>query len=445
MTRIEFSGLQRLPVLLISLISSLTSLSQNKLKTELCDVDSGWARNSVNTVIFRKNSLVTYKDTQYIAYYDQDAFVVIGKRVTGAKHWELTKTKHKGNVADAHNCISLMVDGRGYLHLAWDHHGNRLNYVKSLLPGSLKLSDRLTMTGKNEDNVTYPEFYRMKDGGLIFMYRDGSSGKGNLVMNRYDPGTESWTQVQSNLIDGEGQRNAYWQACIDKAGTIHVSWVWRESPDVASNHDMCYARSLDNGQTWEKSTGESYRLPIVSANAEYVARVPQKSELINQTSMCADDNGNPIIASYWKEAGSVVPQYQIMYIRNREWKVQNTGFRKTGFSLSGVGTKKIPIARPQVLSLTSKKTVCGILVFRDEERGNRVSIAINKNLYRKNRWKVIDLSDIRVGSWEPTYDTELWKENRVLALFIQQVLQADSEGLTSSDPQLIKVLAWDPE
>lgn len=62
------------------------------------------------------------------------------------------------------------------------------------------------------------------------------------------------------LIDGESQRNAYWQSCIDKEGTIHVSWVWRVTWDVATNHDMCYAKSEDGGVTWTKSNGKHYKL-----------------------------------------------------------------------------------------------------------------------------------------------------------------------------------------
>src|SRR5205085_3872173 len=107
-----------------------------------------------------------------------------------------------------------------------------------------------TMTNSNEQSVSYPEFYRLPNGDLIFLYRDGGSGRGNLVINRYSVKEKKWQQVHSNLIDGEKQRNAYWQACVDSKGTIHLSWVWRESPDVATNHDMGYARSTDGGKSW---------------------------------------------------------------------------------------------------------------------------------------------------------------------------------------------------
>ena len=50
---------------------------------------------------------------------------------------------------------------------------------------------------------------------------------GNLVMNHYSVKEKKWNRVQDVLIDGEDQRNAYWQLYVDEQGTIHLSWVWR--------------------------------------------------------------------------------------------------------------------------------------------------------------------------------------------------------------------------
>ena len=52
-----------------------------------------------------------------------------------------------------------MVDGEGYVHVSFDHHGHKLNYCRSIAPGSLELGDKMPMTGLDEGNVTYPEFY----------------------------------------------------------------------------------------------------------------------------------------------------------------------------------------------------------------------------------------------------------------------------------------------
>lgn len=407
------------------------------------DVADGWARNSVNAVVFRKNALVTHGDVQYIAFYDPHARVVLGKRKLGTDAWALKTTAYQGNALDAHNSISIMVDGGGYLHLAWDHHNSALRYARSVSPGALELTGPLAMTGQDERSVSYPEFHRQPDGNLLFFYRDGGSGRGNLVINRYDTATQSWTRLHGNLISGEGRRNAYWQSFLDAHGTLHVSWVWRESPDVASNHDLAYARSRDGGRRWETSDGRPYTLPITAASAEYAARIPQHSELINQTSMSADHDGQPYIASYWRRAGSTVPQYQVVYRSGGAWQEMELDFRRTSFTLSGGGTKAIPISRPQIMVGAHGAQPTALLVFRDEERGSKVSVARISD-FGARRWTVHDLTPEAVGAWEPSFDTELWRTRGELNLFLQAVRQVDGEGAADVPPSKVRVLQWRP-
>ena len=424
---------------LFGFIFSLPLASQSLKKVDEISVGMGWANNSVNTVVFRKNSLCSFGQMQYIAYYDSSGFVVLGKRELSSNQWQLKTTALKGNVADAHNSISIMTDGEGYIHLAWNQHNNKLHYCRSKIPGSLEMTDELPMTGKLESKVTYPEFYVLPNGNLLFFYRDGESGQGNLVINSYNTKVKNWSQLYGNLIDGEKKRNGYWQACVDKKGTIHISWVWRESPDVASNHDMCYARSTDGGVTWENSKGEKYQVPITAETAEYICRIPQKSELINQTSMYVDEDGIPFIASYWKEKGDSVPQYHLIYKTDQKWQVKNLGFRKKAFSLSGAGTKRIPISRPQIISWQEGKSKYVGMIFRDEELGNKVSMAVNRN-NEFNQWEITDLTTESVGSWEPSYDTELWKNKKQLNIFVQFTEQQDAEGKASIAAQQVRVL-----
>ncbi|MFA6087710.1 BNR repeat-containing protein [Mucilaginibacter sp.] len=424
-----------LPVLL------MLSASANAQLTTVAN--DGWAGNSVNVVIFRKNSLVTFKDTQFTAYYDQNQVMVLAKRAVNATRWQVVKTSYKGDATDAHKSISIMCDGQGYLHVAWGLHNQPLNYARSVMPGSLQLTEKMPMLDKNEERVTYPEFYRLPGGDLLFFYRDGKSGNGNLVLNKYSASQKKWKRVLSNLIDGEGRRNAYWQLCIDKKGVINISWVWRESPNVASNHDLCYARSADGGVTWQKSTGESYQLPITESKAEYALHIPQNSELINQTSMTTDNQGRPYIATYWRDSSSTIPQYHLVYKTGGNWQVQSLNSRKLAFSLSGVGTKSIPASRPQILVWNKGKKIHAALIFRDLERGNKVSMALNKNL-TNDSWEIEDLLSSSVGSWEPTYDTGLWADKKVLNLLIQNVEQVDGEGMSSVKQSSVQVLKWVP-
>ncbi|MFC0253735.1 BNR repeat-containing protein [Massilia consociata] len=425
------------------MLCACAGLPRQQADVRIVEVADGWAANSVNAVVFRKNSLVTHEGSQYIAFYDGAGRVVLGKRRLGARDWQLAPTQYLGNARDAHNSISIMVDGEGTLHVAWDHHNGPLRYARGTAPGALSLGPQEAMTGRGERSVSYPEFYRMPQGDLLFLYRDGGSGRGNLVINRYDPASRTWQRLQDNLLNGEGRRNAYWQAFVDTAGTLHLSWVWRESPDVASNHDLAYARSRDGGRTWERSTGERYQLPITAGSAEVAAHVPQCSELINQTAMAADRHGNPVIASYWRDAGGAVPQYRVVVHDGKSWRTHDLGFRRTGFSLSGLGTKAIPIARPQILVESAGTAPMAWLVFRDEERGHKVSVACTTDLHH-GPWQVVDLLDRPMGAWEPSFDTELWRQSGQLHLYLQTVHQADAEGVLPTGPAKVGVLEWTP-
>lgn len=409
----------------------------------LIPIAKGWAKNQINAVIFRRNSIVSYGNTQYVAFYDEVSNVTMAKRRIGSLKWEIRTTRYIGDTRDAHKSISIAVDGAGYLHLVWNQHNSPLQYVRSLKPGSLELSDQMPMVADKEDRVTYPEFYNLRGGNLLFLYRDGGSGKGNLVLNRYEVKRGEWSRVQERLIDGENARSAYWQATVDQKGAIHISWVWRETPDVVTNHDICYAKSVDGGKTWLKSSGEKYQLPITASAAEYVVRIPQHRNLINQTSMAADSDGDVYIAGYWTPEGAQVPQYQLLYNKDGRWKTLEISRRATPFTLGGLGTRRIPISRPQVLVTAIDRKIKVLLIFRDAERGNRISLATTDNL-QQNRWVISDLTKTPVGMWEPTFDPVMWIKKRELHLFVQNVDQVDDEGVQNISAQMISVLEWKP-
>lgn len=407
-------------------------------KTQLIDIGPGWSRTSVNATVFRTNSIVSHNGYQYAAYYDSLANVILAKRKLGSRAWEIRQTSYKGNVLDAHNIISIMVDGDGYLHMAWDHHGNPLHYCKSIRPESLEMSSLQPMTGRGEGNVTYPEFYRMPSGDLIFVYRDGSSGNGNLAMNRYDLASKTWVRLHDNLIDGEGQRNAYWQMSAGPTGVIHLSWVWREHFMVETNHDMCYARSNDGGKTWQTSAGKEYTIPINMQTAEYAWRIPQNSDLINQTSMTSDDQENPYIATYYQAASDSCPQYYIIYKQDGTWKLSKATSRTMNFDLAGAGSRSIPISRPKILYANKNGRRSLRMIYRDEEHTDWVCMA-SADL-SSMQWKTSKLTGFATDRWEPSYDTELWRTKQQLNIFLQKVGQESGERAVKMAPQMVHVL-----
>ncbi len=412
-----------------------------KITPVVTEVGLGWAKTSVNTTIFRKNSLVSDAKFQYIAYYDSTGHVILGKRKHGSSEWILNQTQYTGNVKDAHNIISIMVDGDGYLHVCWDHHNGPLNYAKSVAPQSLELGDKLPMTGTLEDNlVTYPEFYALPDGGMYFVYRHGASGAGNIVLNRYRLKEKRWERIQDNLVSGDGLRNAYWQMAVDNTGAIHLSYVWRDTWDVATNHNLCYARSVDGGKNWTTSNNKPLPMPITYEVSEIAMEIPQNSNLINQTSITTDAAGHPAIASYWTAVGDSITQFYVVYHNGEKWNLSKASSRTTAFSLSGGGTRRIPISRPQLLAKSLGADTRFFLVYRDAEANNCVVVATavsGENMV----WQQKVLHELEVGQWEPSYDTELWRHKGVFALFVQKTGQGSGDEKPEElDAQMVKVL-----
>lgn len=397
-----------------------------KSSRSLSYVARGYCATSINTSIFRKSSIVSNDGFQYVSFYDKRGNVVVGKRKLSGKKWRILITPFVANIRDAHNGISLGIDGAGYIHLCFGMHGAKLGYIRSVKPHSLKFTPHISMDGEEEECVTYPEFHTLSNGDLLFFYRNGVSGNGNMVIKRYLLKERKWTTIQRNLIDGEGERNAYWQAWVDCNDSIFISWVWRDNADVASNHDVCFAISNDGGMSWRKTNGEIYDLPITVKNAEVAWRVPCGSNLINQTSMTVDEKGSPYIATYWSQKDSDVPQYRIIWQDGTKWNMRSVGERTLPFSLEGRGTKMIPVSRPLILTKNGKI----LLIFRDKEWSGRVVMALTEDLVN-NDWQFIELTDFDVDAWEPTFDENLWKKDGKLQLFIQTTHQGDGEKVAS--------------
>ncbi len=382
-----------------------------------------FAGNSVNAASFRKSAITTYIDgngseIQYCAYYDSYGTIVLAKRVNEGQ-WVYQWTDFTGDFADAHNVTSLAVDGAGYLHMAWSEHSGQLMYARSVSPGSMTMEEA-QMIGNLEERVTYPEFYVQPSGDLFFLYRNGTSGNGNIVLNRYSTASGTWQRVQDNLISGEGKVSPYWQACVDSVGRLHISWVWRETGNVVTNYNMSYAVSTDaSGTTFVSSSGGQQNLPITEATGEVICRIPKNSSLINQTSMTVDGENKPYIISYWRVDGVV--QYNVVRFTGEKWIIYNTDIRTTDFDLAGLGTRQLPCARPQILVDGIGDDADIHVLFRDDERGGRASIAKLKVQGTEIiTEKMIDLTDSSMEEWEPNFDIALWNQKRKLHIFLQK-------------------------
>jgi len=301
------------------------------------------------------------------------------------------------------------------------------------------------MTNSRESRVTYPQFFDLPDGDLLFLYRDGESGHGALILNRYDVTLQRWRTVQSNLIDGEGQRSPYWSMTADERGSLHLAWTWRDSPDVASNHDLAYARSDDAGQSWKKADGALLALPLTAANCDYAARIPINSNLMNPPSIGVTRAGRPYIVDYWSPTSGAVPQFHLVRHDGKAWTITPGPVAGTSFTLAGPGTKRPLLSRSIVLLETPSKSAAKVhLVYRDDHRGSRAMVSTFDE--QTNHWSDAELTADSVGAWEPTFDEEQWHRLGQLQLLVQNVQQSDGNDHDGSSvtPTPISVLVWSP-
>lgn len=399
----------------------------SKVNCKLHRIGSAYAGNSINTDIFRKNAISTWRDQDgslyaVCCYYNPIGRIIIAVSDTTFT-WKHINTRFRGDLRDAHNCVCCIIDGDGFVHLALARHDGQLRYAVSDIPCPALFIDPSTadfslhegIIGQNEDRVTYPEFYLQPSGDLLFLYRHGTSADGDLVIDRYLVREKRWERVQNNLITGEGRLSPYWQACTDSVGRLHISWTWRRTKDVNSNFNICYAVSEDAScRSFVNSVGNSYELPIRETTAEVICQIPENSMLINQTSMMTDEDDLPCIASYWRTEGIV--QYHIVRKTTaNNWNVLSTGIRKTDFTLDGKGTKQLPCARPAILVSGRGEGMEIHLLLRDEETNDSPVLA---RIYPNGTCILRPLSDTDMGEWEPLYSTELWREERALLLFL---------------------------
>ena len=243
--------------------------------------------------------LLTTADRQFAAFYDADRQMTVAARRLDESTWRFARLPSRVGW-DSHNYLALAVDDEGLLHLSGNMHAGPLVYFRTTRPWDIDSFARATpMVGVEEDRTTYPEFFRGPAGEFIFTYRHGYSGNGNQVYNVWSSRTHTWRRLLDKpLTDGEGQRNAYLTGpTLGPDGYWHLAWVWRETGDAATNHDLSYARSRDLHR-WEKSDGTPLTLPVTLATGEIVAPVPVGGGMINSNIRIGFDHHQRVILSY---------------------------------------------------------------------------------------------------------------------------------------------------
>ena len=208
-------------------------------------IDSVWSGHPVGFC------LMTHQDRQYIAYYNANRNMVVGQRDLKDDEFLLhtmpatSRETNQGTSTvlgwDSHNYITIGIDHDGFIHLSGNVHAHPLTYFRSTIAEDISTLEQIfEMTGEQEARTTYPRFLKTREGDLLYTYRDGGSGNGNQIYNIYHGETKSWSRLlDTPLTDGQGLMNAYISSPkLLKDNWYHTYWVWRNTPDCSTNHDL---------------------------------------------------------------------------------------------------------------------------------------------------------------------------------------------------------------
>ncbi|NIL74844.1 BNR repeat-containing protein [Rhodococcus sp. B10] len=267
-----------------------------------------------NARSYNQDSVTT--DSQgnlYAVWVAQGGRIIIGKRSARFGTWSTIDTSTIPNAPmgnfvneDSHNTISIIADAQDRIHVCGNMHGEALKYMISTNPRDITTWTQVTamVGGATEAQVTYLRFMLHPDGELFIHYREGASGAGDTYLNKYVGSVGAigaFTRVLK-LSDGKTySENAYEnRTVIDRAGTIHIVYTWRQSsaPSFNANNDLYYLRSTDKGATWKTVAGATITMPLL--HSDVTARILDTPDLdsgiINQAGLDVDTLGRPHIA-----------------------------------------------------------------------------------------------------------------------------------------------------
>ena len=327
--------------LLLLIAPDLTAGEKTRMRK--IPVAEGLASHPVNG----GRCLISDGENQYIAFYDGDHNMTIGKRKLSETNWDFARLPERVGW-DTHNKILLFRDRTGHLHVTGNMHCAQLRYYRTKESGNIHTFEGIhTWTGDYENRVTYPTVFKLRDGSIYLMYRHGGSGNGMRILLGYNEKTRKWTKTTPILTNGMNRKptcNAYPIGLLeDKHGTWHIAWCWRETPDVITNFDICYAKSLDRGATWKSWDGRDLELPITPENAHVVEDIEQDNGLMNGGSFAVDNRGQPYVG-YTRFDKDGYNQLYIATPVDGKWKVIQLTDWNHRFYFSGRGT--IPESPP---------------------------------------------------------------------------------------------------
>ena len=426
---------------------------------------------------YRTEPLLTHDGYQFATWYNRgtgngvgaDIGIYIARRDLSGNTWEVMDTgldftngitTPNGSANwDSHNVISLGIAADGRLHLAYDMHAHDLRYATT--PAGRATGpdwhvfnterDSLNSNSSGLTGVTYPRFINNGDD-LLMTFREGGSGNGDIELVRYDSSAalpHRWVDENGNtsgdltqtIISGAGSytnpidnsvsttRNAYLNGVdVDPSGRIHMTWTWRENSQ-GSNHDINYAYSDDNGETWRNSAGANLGSTVsINSPGIVISSLDERQALINQQGQAVDGEGGVHALMYhrrqepgfeWQQGDGLFFKGDSAYFHYYRDPVSGT------WTDSMLPTDRVVGSRPSIGFDIENNVYAAYLTRAGGNDILRIASAEKLAAGGYAPWEVI-WEDSRDWLGTPLLDQERLLSDNVLSIFLQENTTSDS-------------------
>lgn len=405
--------------------------------------------DGLNGLSFQQDALLSHKGWQYATYYNAVRHVCVARRKLPSGAWQILELKdYTQTEDDSHNTISMGICAQdGTLHLSFDHHDNDLHYRRSVAglasnpDSSAWDASRFGATtnqliGARLTTITYPRFVSEPSGKLLLEFRIGSSGEGDSYLYEYDGTAGKWIQFGANsrYLDGVGNNGYINGLDYGAQGRLHVTWCWRETPDVVSNHDLLYAYSDDDGRTWKNNagtevgrTGSAYISPSSPGIAAW--SLPQNSGIVNQEAQGVDPQGriHAFIRTDSTLSGGTRKPFHTHFWRDESGKWTRINTRIPSGSPTG--------DRGKILFDRDGNAFALLPGFR---------IASASAAQKWTDWKITYTGNSSQRTMEPLFDRARLAEEGVLSVFWQEITTTGKGTLRVQDFRLGTVTGMAP-
>jgi hypothetical protein len=220
---------------------------------------------------------------------------------------------------------------------------------------------------------------------------------------------------------------------------LHASWVWRDrfKRTLRSNqHDLCYAFSDDDGQTWCQSNGviigqTGTKLIHLNTPGLVVAPVAIESGLTNQNTQFAYPDHSVHIVTQYRSSQHCSQRYQ------HHWRTADGTWRHQALPFSG--------KRPKLLG-NDDRTL--LLVFNDEHQPLSIAKGVPNSDRTQWTWTQLNFTgQLPIISGEPLVDYPRWKQEKILSIYCQKepaaIIETDSPSPVDGLPAALVVLDID--